>query len=30
MKFVLDTETCIYALKQNPAVLKNLLRKTLR
>lgn len=25
MKFLLDTNTCIYALKQNPAVLKNLL-----
>ncbi len=25
MKFLLDTDTCIYALKQNPAVLKNLL-----
>ena len=25
MKFLLDTDTCIYALKQTPAVLKNLL-----
>jgi tRNA(fMet)-specific endonuclease VapC len=25
VKFLLDTDTCIYALKQNPAVLKNLL-----
>ena len=25
MKFLLDTDTCIYALKQAPAVLKNLL-----
>ncbi|MBV9340467.1 MAG: type II toxin-antitoxin system VapC family toxin [Acidobacteria bacterium] len=25
MRFLLDTDTCIYALKQNPAVLKNLL-----
>ena len=25
MKFLLDTDTCIYMLKQNPAVLKNLL-----
>ena len=25
MKFLLDTDTCIYALKQNPAVLKHLL-----
>jgi tRNA(fMet)-specific endonuclease VapC len=25
MKFLLDTDTCIYALKQNPPVLKNLL-----
>jgi tRNA(fMet)-specific endonuclease VapC len=25
MKFLLDTHTCMYALKQNPAVLKNLL-----
>jgi predicted nucleic acid-binding protein len=25
MKFLLDTDTCIYALKQNPTVLKNLL-----
>ena len=25
MKFLLDTDTCIYALKQSPAVLKNLL-----
>ena len=25
MKFLLDTDTCIYALKQNPAVLRHLL-----
>jgi tRNA(fMet)-specific endonuclease VapC len=25
MKFLLDTDTCIYALKQNPAVLNHLL-----
>lgn len=25
MKFLLDTDTCIYALKQNPAVLQHLL-----
>jgi tRNA(fMet)-specific endonuclease VapC len=25
MKFLLDTDTCIYALKQNPAVLQRLL-----
>ena len=25
MKFLLDTDTCIYALKQNPTVLKHLL-----
>ena len=25
MKFLLDTDTCIYALKHNPAVLKHLL-----
>ena len=25
MKFLLDTDTCIYVLKQNPAVLKHLL-----
>ncbi len=25
MKFLLDTDTCIYALKQNPSVLKHLL-----
>ena len=28
MKFLLDTDTCIYALKQNPAVLKNLLAQS--
>jgi tRNA(fMet)-specific endonuclease VapC len=28
MKFLLDTDTCIYALKQNPAVLRNLLART--
>jgi tRNA(fMet)-specific endonuclease VapC len=28
MKFLLDTDTCIYALKQNLAVLKNLLART--
>ena len=27
MKFLLDTDTCIYALKQNLAVLKNLLAR---
>ena len=27
MKFLLDTDTCIYALKQNQAVLKNLLAR---
>ena len=25
MKFLLDTDTCIYAMKQNPAVLQRLL-----
>ena len=28
MKFLLDTDTCIYALKQNPAVLKRLLAQS--
>lgn len=28
MKFLLDTDTCVYALKQNLAVLKNLLART--
>jgi tRNA(fMet)-specific endonuclease VapC len=28
MKFLLDTDTCIYALKQNPAVLKQLLAQS--
>ena len=28
MKFLLDTDTCIYALKANPAVLKSLLSKS--
>jgi tRNA(fMet)-specific endonuclease VapC len=28
MKFLLDTDTCIYALKQNPAVLKKLLAQS--
>jgi tRNA(fMet)-specific endonuclease VapC len=28
MKFLLDTDTCIYVLKQNLAVLKNLLART--
>ena len=28
MKFLLDTDTCIYALKQNPDVLKNLLAQS--
>ena len=28
MKFLLDTDTCMYALKQNPAVLKNLLARS--
>ena len=28
MKFLLDTDTCIYALKQNPAVLKRLLTES--
>ena len=28
MKFLLDTDTCIYALKQAPAVLKNLLARS--
>ena len=28
MKFLLDTDTCIYALKQSPAVLKNLLARS--
>jgi len=28
MKFLLDTDTCIYALKQNPAVLKYLLAQS--
>ena len=28
MKFLLDTDSCIYALKQNPAVLKNLLAQS--
>jgi len=28
MKFLLDTDTCIYALKQNPAVLKHLLAQS--
>jgi tRNA(fMet)-specific endonuclease VapC len=28
MKFLLDTDSCIYALKQNPAVLKNLLARS--
>jgi tRNA(fMet)-specific endonuclease VapC len=28
MKFLLDTDTCIYALKQNPAVLKQLLTQS--
>src|SRR5215470_13800104 len=27
MKFLLDTDTCIYALKQNLAILKNLLAR---
>jgi len=27
MKFLLDTDTCIYALRQNPAVLKHLLAR---
>ena len=28
MKFLLDTDTCSYALKQNPAVLKHLLAQS--
>jgi len=28
MKFLLDTDTCIYALKQNPSVLKHLLAQS--
>jgi tRNA(fMet)-specific endonuclease VapC len=28
MKFLLDTDTCVYALKQHPAVLKNLLAES--
>lgn len=28
MKFLLDTDTCIYALKQNPAVLQRLLARS--
>ena len=28
MKFLLDTDTCVYALKQNPAVLKRLLAQS--
>ena len=28
MKFLLDTDTCIYALKQSPAVLKHLLAQS--
>ena len=28
MKFLLDTDTCIYALKQNPAPLKHLLAQS--
>ena len=28
MKFLLDTDTCIYALKQNPAVLKHVLAQS--
>jgi tRNA(fMet)-specific endonuclease VapC len=28
MKFLLDTDTCIYALKQNPAVLRSLLAQS--
>ena len=28
MKFLLDTDTCIYALKHNPAVLKRLLAQS--
>jgi len=28
MKFLVDTDTCIYALKQNPAVLKHLLAQS--
>ena len=28
MKFLLDTDTCIYALKQNPSVLKSLLAES--
>jgi len=28
MKFLLDTDTCIYALKQNPTVLKHLLTQS--
>ncbi len=28
MKFLLDTDTCIYALKQNPAVLRHLLAQS--
>lgn len=28
MRFLLDTDTCIYALKQNPAVLDQLLSKS--
>ena len=28
MKFLLDTDTCIYALKHNPAVLKHLLAQS--
>lgn len=28
MKFLLDTDTCIYALKQHPGVLKTLLSKS--
>jgi len=28
MKFLLDTDTCIFALKQNPAVLKHLLAQS--
>ncbi len=28
MKFLLDTDTCIYALKQNPVVIRNLLAQS--
>ncbi len=28
MKFLLDTDTCIYALKENPAVLRHLLAQS--